>query len=569
MYTAVNEIYKQRNNFIIIGVTGRLGSGCSTIADFMTQRKEQLDLIEATLGDTPNDNARKRYLVYNYFKYNWEPFTIISVKDIISLYVLENTFTELNSFLKSEFKSEINVISDYDIMADKAKELVQYLKKHNFDDNDTVISMAEYLKSSLPAFANKFKKTLEEKGYRNYSKIFQTFGDNIRKSGLALNKEYKDGNIYSIAERINAVIKLLRRYNSINLKKDYFVIDAFRNPFEALYFRERYSSFYLFSIKCSEDDRHDRLMKGMNLSYKEIIEHDLKENPKGAPTSSYEIFVSQNIKACIEKSDIHLINKGDYDNAEYGEIKGQIVKYISLIQHPGLITPTQDEKLMQIAYTAKVNSGCISRQVGAVVTNSEGTIVAVGWNDVPSGQTPCLYRTMKNLQSGTDTSSFSEYEKSKDFKKHIAKKLLQYNVSSMSGKNLTYCFKDIQNEIDKKGNQVYTRAIHAEEHSFLQISKYGGQGVIGGTLYSTASPCDLCSKKAYHLGVTRIVYIEPYPGIAEKNILKCGEKQPIVELYSGAIGQAYLQLYEPILSYKDELKAYELDASSSALTLFS
>jgi len=223
---------------------------------------------------------------------------------------------------------------------------------------------------------------------------------------------------------------------------------------------------------------------------------------------------------------------------------------------------------MQLAFVAKLNSGCVSRQVGAIVTNYEGAIVSVGWNDVPKGQVSCLYRSMKNLNTDTDGNSFSEYEKTKEFKKTISMKVMKYQTIQNTGKNICYCFKDIQNEIDKKGNQVYTRAIHAEEHAFLQISKYGGQGVQNGTLYSTASPCELCSKKSYHLGISRIVYIEPYPGIAEKNILKSGENPPKVELYTGAIGNAYIKLYEPLLPYKDELMSYELDSSKTEAMLF-
>ena len=104
-------------------------------------------------------------------------------------------------------------------------------------------------------------------------------------------------------------------------------------------------------------------------------------------------------------------------------------------------------------------------------------------------------------------------------------------------------------------NQVHTRSLHAEENAFLQISKYGGEGIKDGTLYSTASPCELCSKKAYQLGIKRIVYIDPYPGTAQEQILLSGLYPPKVELFKGAIGSAYNKLYEPIISYKDELKA--------------
>jgi hypothetical protein len=104
-------------------------------------------------------------------------------------------------------------------------------------------------------------------------------------------------------------------------------------------------------------------------------------------------------------------------------------------------------------------------------------------------------------------------------------------------------------------NQVYTRALHAEENAFLQISKYGGTQVKGGYLFTTASPCELCAKKAYQLGIKSIYYIDPYPGISQSHVLNFGkDNNPKMKLFYGAIGQAYLDFYEPRMAVKDELE---------------
>ena len=91
----------------------------------------------------------------------------------------------------------------------------------------------------------------------------------------------------------------------------------------------------------------------------------------------------------------------------------------------------------------------------------------------------------------------------------------------------------------------------------MQITKNGGNGLKDGNLFTTASPCELCSKKAYQLGVKKIFYIDPYPGIATKHTLKNGIKEeynPQLIMFQGAVGRAFHKLYEPFLSYKDELK---------------
>ncbi len=117
------------------------------------------------------------------------------------------------------------------------------------------------------------------------------------------------------------------------------------------------------------------------------------------------------------------------------------------------------------------------------------------------------------------------------------------------GRNNTFCFKSIHNKI----NQVHTRSLHAEENAFLQLTKYGSPGISGGNLFTTASPCELCAKKAYQLGIKQIYYIDPYPGISNNHILRSGSQQPTVTLFSGAVGRAYHDLYEPLMPLKDEL----------------
>ena len=117
---------------------------------------------------------------------------------------------------------------------------------------------------------------------------------------------------------------------------------------------------------------------------------------------------------------------------------------------------------------------------------------------------------------------------------------------------MSYCFKDVYNGLKGEKNQVYTRALHAEENAFLQISKYGGTEVKGGCLFTTASPCELCAKKAYQLGIEKIYYIDPYPGISQSHILTFGSTgNPEMKLFYGAIGQSYLDFYQPRISIKD------------------
>jgi len=364
-----------------------------------------------------------------------------------------------------------------------------------------------------------------------------------------------------LAESVNSLVKVIRAKDKENSCPTRIVIDAIRNPFVALFFKQRYASFYLISINTKEG-RLKRLRKEIGLKNEQIKALDDKEYP--SKLSGEKIFVSQDIQKCIELSDIHIHNP-DWSDTYRKELCSQLGWYMALILHPGLVPPTAVERNMQVAYTAKLNSGCISRQVGAVVTDSDYSLKAVGWNSTPSGQTPGVLRNAADLLKVYDEKTnrsevikFSEYEKNdKKFKKafkEIYEKPLENN--DLKGRNFSFCFKDIRNQIKGNKNQVHTRALHAEENAFLQIAKYGGQALNGGVLFSTASPCELCAKKAYQLGISKVIYVDPYPGIAKDNIIESGEsdKRPEMILYRGAIGRAYHKLYQPLMSYKDELQ---------------
>lgn len=291
----------------------------------------------------------------------------------------------------------------------------------------------------------------------------------------------------------------------------------------------------------------------------EVQAIDEAEKGKHDFQDSYQLI---DIDKCIELSDIHLTHNG-IEISKNRDLINQIFTYVSLILHPGLIPPSPIERMMQIAFTAKLNSGCLSRQVGAAVTNEFYSVQAIGWNTVAEGQTPCSLRNLYDLYEQEDANAYSTYEKNdKKFSDYISVLVNAYNsnkaLENLKGETLSYCFKDIYTTINadkQKGNQVHTRSLHAEENAFLQLAKYGTQGIKGGKLFTTASCCELCAKKAYQLGIREIYYIDSYPGISKSHILECGDLQPKMILFTGAIGRAYINLYNPFLPLKDEIEA--------------
>lgn len=560
MHTAVEEVFRNRNSFILIGLTGRSGSGCSTAAEFLSSDFEKLELPKVCLSKDSKDHDRKRFIIYNFAKRNWKSFFRIKVSDIITSFILDNTYEDFSNYIMREFQKDISELrADYEIFYARNKCLEALISASPNAANKEEIY--DYITNGdgISEFSKKFKAFLVNNSQDDYTSVYQQIGNNIRKFNRAIPGSAIDvENIYALANRINRLIKVLRKHNKRNNRNSYFVIDAFRNPFEAQFFQERYSAFYLMAVRCPEEDRTDRLINLYNFQKIKINSIDDRENPRKSTLKNIDTFLSQDIATCIQLADIHIDNSGLHKNTNFNDLKEQLARYVSLIQHPALINPSRDEKMMQVAFTAKLNSGCLSRKVGAVVTNAAGVPKAIGWNSSPEGQTSCLLRNAHIMTSNTDVNAYSLYEQTDTSIISIAK---QYTEAfdehvSESGINCSFCFKDFQNKKDGSGNQVHNRALHAEENAFLQIAKFGGEGVVGGKLYTTAAPCDLCSRKSFQLGIKEIFYIDPYPGIAVDHVLMVGSEPPKLILFRGAIGSAYHKLYSAILPYKDELYSY-------------
>ena len=423
-----------------------------------------------------------------------------------------------------------------------------------------LISTIRNLHSTFKQIASKYscqttvniQKEKKEITANAYSCLWQNMGNIIRREGDVKTATSDSKNMFHLARRANDFIKAIRNRNKKLKQHTLICIDAFRNPYEAQYFQDRYSAFYLISINTEDSERRRRLGY---LTNEQIMSLDTLEYP--GKLDGIDKFTNQNIAACIELSDIHIYNPHS-STIERFYLTEQLVKYIMLMKHPGLITPTHIERCMQMAYNAKLNSGCLSRQVGAVITDENFSVKAVGWNEVPEGQVPCSLRDIEDLYENKDYDTFSAFEvEDEKFNTEISKVYEKSKSVNLSGRCYQYCFKDIYTKITNQKNQVHTRALHAEENAFLQLAKYGGVGIKGGNLFTTASPCELCSKKAYQLGIRNIYYIDPYPGISVRHILSFKNlygSKPETHLFVGAIGRAYTILYSQKLSIKDELE---------------
>lgn len=671
---AVDKLYDSRKNFVVIGLTGLSGCGCSTLASYMADEKffknrrvvrdpsglyvSKVNYVNNTdLYHNTEENLNQKALSEEVFKRkysicykfleagNYHPYKVIKYTRIIWLYVLlftkkavdeqnrhvnaEDIAWKITEILKDKFgpsrgdsdkgidpDSEYRKIrgnyEEYDFIPDILNlkgfswdELIEGLSKLNptsfIDDIDVKGEYKDlsnfFFSEAFQEFASVLNNYLAQKDFYYLCFLYHRLGYVIRSSGKpteptknVYNLPAQDiSNLYKLVHLINCVIKGLRKRedNDGNHREARVVIDSIRNSLEAFYLRERYSAFYLIAVH--DDEHHDKHLKqkiadlfGESIKNKEDNNNQIEMVFAKAKLLAEEevknkdfeegYFYSPNVSQCISDAEIHIANTEGQEpkSPSFYTMAEQWMKYAALILHPGLITPSSEERCMVVAYTAKFNSSCLSRQVGAVITNEYHSIRTIGWNEVPYGHIPCGLRDARELlcdnpeaESPNYQYVYSEFERgtSKYDKNSITFKqgfdedcrCLKDVDSQLKGLPFSYCFKTMHNRYEGEKNQVHTRSLHAEENAMLQMVKFGGEKLINGVIYVTASPCELCSKKLYQIGVRKIVYIDPYPGIARQNIIGNGYKRPALKLFQGAYGATYFKLYQPFISYKDEL----------------
>lgn len=590
----LDQLYSLRRDFTIIGVTGRIGSGCSEIGKILSSEYQEMQLIQP-IHHKDFLKFKKKEIVNDFCKKNWKVYKIIEYKKVLFFLLLPDLLRKPNNTLLFRyFRYRLAVSSDSNKIRKlkdqiqqlilNNRELISEISKINISNKqghstDELKKLGEiFWKDEFNELANKVNELLFDNGVVERKMLLHHISNNYRATGYPFDSLIPDSkNIFHIARAINKIIKATKIFCNGNC---HVVIDSLKNSLEINFFKERYSAFYLVAVK--NDDRHNQISSKYKINDQKKIDRLIKIDDDEYENTEYSkgIFYVPDLQNCIQISDYHVNIRNEYNGYSNDEtfytVNEQISKLQALIQQPSLITPEPIERVMQLAFTARLNSGCISRQVGAAITDKNYSIKAIGWNDTPKGSIPCSLRNVKEINSSSF--GFSDFEKGKGLKEteQTSREIINpiYDIESikfneyvsnfyneqnfpsneLNGRNCPFCFKTAYNMFKGDRNQVHTRSLHAEENAMLQISKFGGQALEGGFLFTTASTCELCAKKAYQLGIIKIYYIDPYPGISRNHILKTNDKMdPRLILFSGAVGKAYLKFYEPFISQKDEL----------------
>ncbi|MBI4799474.1 MAG: AAA family ATPase [Desulfarculus sp.] len=326
------------------------------------------------------------------------------------------------------------------------------------------------------------------------------------------------------------------------------IIDGIRNTAEVSYLR-RFTNFYLIAVDATYETRKKR--KG-NLPDFEIIDKRDKNE---------ELSYGQQVRKCVYLSDI--IVKNDTDHNEGSELEREycdkfIYSTANTLLNPGTRRPLVHETLMTLAYAQSLRSTCLKRKVGAVIATAQGDILSAGYNDVPSSLNSCQVEHGQCFKDTTRISNLIKIIKCpkcggdinidvncpKCNQKYDNYRILcnkrECKTELISSIKCTCCGINIISEFDVK-DISRCRALHAEENAIVKLSKIGGGiSLKNSIIYVTTFPCKLCANKIREVGITKVVYVEPYPDKDSFDVLRDAVE---VEPFYGVKSNAYFKVF--------------------------
>lgn len=356
------------------------------------------------------------------------------------------------------------------------------------------------------------------------------------------------------------------RSDGDNNKKAY-IINSLKHPDEVETLRKIYGQgFYLFGIHADKIRRLHYLTNDKGLTVTQATQlTDIDEDEK--------ITHGQRTRDTYHLSDF-FINFGKNDD----QVKNTIQRFLELIFSNPYKNPTFDEFSMFMAFSSSVRSGDLSRQVGAVIAKNQ-QILSTGANECPVSGGGLYWAEIDN-ESGevVDKVDGKDYTRNEDSNKSEQNDIIQSilsNIKDIDGFDEEGIDK-IQEVLEHSRIRDLTefgRVVHAEMEAILSCSREG-ISCIESTLYCTTFPCHNCAKHIIASGISRVVYVEPYPkskaldfhsdSIELKTKLDSTEQTDLVtfEPFTGVGARRFLDFFSMSLGAGNKLKRKNKDGST-------
>ncbi len=292
---------------------------------------------------------------------------------------------------------------------------------------------------------------LQDRGFRYFS-----LSDVLREEAARSGSEVTRDILVELGNRLRAEhgpgVLAEKVFARLDPEKNY-VVDSIRHPREIQVFRRR-ADFILATVRAPEKLRFERLRQRARESDPKSFEDFKKLEEREAKSAEAS---DQQLDQAIGMADVVVENTGPL------KMLHEKVRDVLLEFSRKQSRPDWDHYFLGIAKVVALRSNCIKRKVAAVIVKDK-RIIATGYNGTP--------RSIKNCSEGGCP---------------------RCNAIDVSGKSLEECL-----------------CSHAEENSIVQ-SAYHGVSIKDSVLYTTFSPCLMCTKMIINAGIREVVYNVEYP----------------------------------------------------------
>jgi deoxycytidylate deaminase len=225
--------------------------------------------------------------------------------------------------------------------------------------------------------------------------------------------------------------------------------------------------------------------------------------------SGEESDTGQTVRNTFPQCDFFLRIETDTD----AQLTRRVERFLSIVLGSRIVTPTTHEAAMYAAASAATNSACLSRQVGAAITDEHGELLAIGWNDVPQFGGG-LYASDPGDPNGEHDKRCWNRDGGKCFndqEKSIFADVLINELGSLIEDGKKEQARNLIGECSKLRNLIeFSRSVHAEMHAIINAGRLAGSRVAGGKMFVTTYPCHSCARHIIAAGIKEVYYIEPY-----------------------------------------------------------
>lgn len=292
---------------------------------------------------------------------------------------------------------------------------------------------------------------LRDKSFYYYS-LSDVIREELDRKGVPVTRDNLIAEGNRLREQFGADILAQRIIQKLDPNRNY-VIDSIRNPAEVRALKNT-NRFFLLNIEAPASVRFQRIRnRKREQDPRNLAEFEQKEEIERKNSSEHK----QSIEDVQALSDHTILNDGSLE-----DLHQKVLEVVSRVLGNSK-RPDWDEYFMSIAQVVASRSNCIKRKVAAIIVKDR-RIISTGYNGTPRGTRNCN-------EGGCP----------------------RCNALAQSGTSLEECY-----------------CSHGEENAITQAA-YHGTSLKGASLYTTFSPCLLCTKMIINAGIIEVVYNHEYP----------------------------------------------------------